>query len=221
MSLRDFHHRGERSQRNENPDVKLSKMLSYILRHGAQKEGIPISQDGFVEVNDLLKHPKFQNITFSKIQELVKNNDKQRYLLTQIEKNGALTNVIRANQGHSLQVEVQMEEIQDSSLIPTVVHGTYLKNWLSIAQNGLKKMNRQHIHFAPGKLGENQVISGMRNTCDLYIFIDSEKAMKAGIQFLRSENNVILSSGIKGTIGPEFFLRVEDKNGNIVNYLGK
>jgi hypothetical protein len=38
-------------------------------------------------------------------------------------------------------------------------------------------MNRLHIHFSPGELGDSQVISGLRSSCQLYIYIDSERAL--------------------------------------------
>jgi 2'-phosphotransferase len=73
-------------------------------------------------------------------------------------------------------------------------------------------MGRNHIHFACGYPDSNQVISGMRKTCDIYIEINIEKAMKDGIKFYVSKNNVILSSGLEGVIEPIYFLKVKDKN---------
>ena len=56
-------------------------------------------------------------------------------------------------------------------------------------------MSRNHIHFTP-KFPGMEVISGMRNTCDILIEIDVEKAIKNGIEFYQSKNEVILSRGI-------------------------
>ena len=70
-------------------------------------------------------------------------------------------------------------------------------------------MSRQHIHMAEGFPEQGKVISGMRSTCHLAIFIDVEKAMKDGIEFYRSENDVILSPGDEnGFIKPKYFKRV-------------
>jgi RNA:NAD 2'-phosphotransferase (TPT1/KptA family) len=41
----------------DSPDVQISKTLSYLLRHGAQKERLPIRPDGFVRVRDLVSRP--------------------------------------------------------------------------------------------------------------------------------------------------------------------
>jgi len=81
---------------------------------------------------------------------------------------------------HCLQtvVDPDLVPILRASEIPTVIHGTYFKNWTKIKTEGLSRMNRLHIHFSPGELGDSQVISGMRSSCQLYIYIDTEKAVR-------------------------------------------
>jgi 2'-phosphotransferase len=68
--------------------------------------------------------------------------------------------------------------ILHASEIPIVIHGTYFKNWAKIKAEGLSRMNRLHIHFSPGEAGDLQVISGMRSSCQLYIYIDAERALR-------------------------------------------
>lgn len=60
-------------------DTKISKSLSWILRHGAQKEGIPIRPDGYVCLSVLMKHNKFRNSKITDIERVVRENNKQRY----------------------------------------------------------------------------------------------------------------------------------------------
>ncbi|KAJ3258430.1 hypothetical protein HK104_006989, partial [Borealophlyctis nickersoniae] len=161
--------------------------------------------------------------TVASVQEIVRTNDKQRFnLITEIVtvQNDDGTSVekevlyIRANQGHSLQtVEVAMDEITSPEDAPVVVHGTFGKFWPKIAREGLKVMNRQHMHFAAGLLGQEGVISGMRKTCDVFIYIDMEKAVADGIKFYRSANNVILSSGMDGVLEPKYFRKVVGPKG--------
>jgi len=55
------------SHSKSNKDIDLSKSLSWILRHGAQKEGIPIGPDGYVRVSDLLTHHKFKKVSLERI----------------------------------------------------------------------------------------------------------------------------------------------------------
>jgi hypothetical protein len=75
-------------------------------------------------------------------------------------------------------VDPDLVPILHASEIPTIIHGTSFKNWTKIKTEGLSRMNRLHIHFSPGELGDSQVISGMRPSCELYIYIDTEKALK-------------------------------------------
>nr|CAB3220632.1 protein argonaute-2 [Phallusia mammillata] len=67
-------------------------------------------------------------------------------------------------------------------------------------------MTRTHIHFAIGMPGDEDVLSGMRNTSDVVIRLNLKKALKAGLKFFISSNRVILSEGDKkGRIHPKFF----------------
>ncbi|CAD8188262.1 unnamed protein product [Paramecium octaurelia] len=189
--------------------------MSYFLRHGALKEGIPIRQDGFVLVQDLLKQPAIVKLkaNLQIIRNIVDNNDKKRFELKEID--GQL--YIRCVQGHTIEIneEELLEKIVDPQQFPVIVHGTYFQAWDLIKDTGLNKTARQHIHFAVGLPGNEAVISGMRNTCEVIIEVDMEKAMKAGIQFYVSNNGVVLSSGIDGVIAPEFFKRVTNRKGQI------
>lgn len=72
----------------------------------------------------------------------------------------------------------ELEPILNAQDYPTVIHGTYLGSWESIQKSGLKRMNRIHIHFAPGEPGDEGVISGMRRSAEVYIYINLSKALK-------------------------------------------
>lgn len=73
-------------------------------------------------------------------------------------------------------------------------------------------MNRVHIHFTTAlPIGKEHVISGMRNNCGIYIYIDFPKAFESGLQFFISSNKVILSPGNdNGIIEPKYFLKIID-----------
>lgn len=147
--------------------------------------------------------------------------------------------LIRANQGHSLAIasEELLKPIDEDNLPETVVHGTTHSAWhLIVSSGGLKKMKRTHVHFAPGlpagfksiteagpspvEEGETKVqptvISGMRNSSSVLVFLDIKKAVDAGLKFWTSENGVILSEGDEnGLIGLQFFSRAEDRTGGL------
>ncbi|XP_053576035.1 tRNA 2'-phosphotransferase 1 isoform X1 [Bombina bombina] len=197
--------RGGRGRKHD-PDVRLSKLLSYALRHGANTLGLPIRSDGFVPVSSLLALPQFRSVSQGDVERVVSNNDKQRFTIQQSE-NGVLE--IRANQGHSLQVEVDLTPLGEE-LPRQAIHGTYLHHWPSILQKGLSRMNRTHIHLSPELPGEDGgVISGMRGNCEVAIFIDLPKAISDGIPFFWSTNHVLLTPGdADGLLLPKYFLQV-------------
>lgn len=136
---------------------------------------------------------------------------------------------IRATQGHSIQTIASDTSLltpitlDDASSIPTTcVHGTFYGAWpLILRSGGLKRMGRNHVHFASGpslaeigitEHGEedgnvgksDKVISGMRNDAQLLIYIDLKRCLedikKIGVEMLwwKSENGVILTEGVDG-----------------------
>ncbi|KAF2455844.1 phosphotransferase KptA/Tpt1 [Lineolata rhizophorae] len=147
--------------------------------------------------------------------------------------------LIRANQGHSIAVDATglLEPLtladgdadagSGAHLPDMVVHGTTNAAWpLIVASGGLKPMGRNHVHFAAGLpagfapleplpatrelMDAPPVISGMRSTSSVLIFIDLPKALAAGVDFWRSSNGVILSAGnADGVVPLDVFLRVE------------
>ncbi|CAI5652417.1 tRNA 2'-phosphotransferase 1 isoform X1 [Oreochromis aureus] len=202
--------RGRRGHRGgEDRDVCLSKSMSYALRHGASQMGLQMGTDGFLFVEDLLAHPQFHSYSLEDVERVVATNDKQRFKLCTHPENGRLQ--IRANQGHSVQVvdlELKLVTAGSPDCPAEAVHGSYLRNWSSIQQQGLSRMKRTHIHLARGLAGEDGVISGMRKDCDLAVFIDVPKALADGIKFFWSENDVLLTAGdAEGKIQPKYFSR--------------
>ncbi|XP_064621919.1 tRNA 2'-phosphotransferase 1-like [Lineus longissimus] len=200
--------------RREKSDVFLSKGLSRILRHKALEMGFRVQPGGFIYIDEILQKSWLSKdgYTIEDVQRVVEVNDKQRFMMQENKDTGRL--VIRANQGHSFQVpDLDLTPITDPSLFPEVIHGTYSKCWNLIKSQGLKRMNRTHIHFAPGEPGEDGVISGMRQNCQIIIFLDIQKAISDGIPFSLSANNVILSpgEGDMGCIPPKYFSKVIQK----------
>ena len=133
---------------------------------------------------------------------------------------------IRATQGHSLSfinselllVPLSNEEVAS---LPMIVHGTYRQPWqAAICRQGLNRMKRNHIHFTSGLPHEKgDVISGMRTSCDVYIFVDAIKCSKdPSITFYKSANGVLLTAGVngEGALPVEYFSHVTDREGNIL-----
>ncbi|KAJ8503061.1 hypothetical protein ONZ45_g11188 [Pleurotus djamor] len=195
----------------DSPAVRLSKTLSWLLRHGAASEGLPVRQDGYVKVTDLLANPRLKELSLELIREIVDNDAKSRYHLMSETEDGREVWWIRANQGHSMkEVKVDLQPVLAVSDIPSgvAVHGTTLKAWDSIQAQGLSRMQRNHIHLAQGLVDEG-VVSGMRNSSQILILIDVPKALNDGIQFFLSANGVVLTEGDEdGFLAPKYFKRV-------------
>jgi 2'-phosphotransferase len=141
--------------------------------------------------------------------------------------------LIRANQGHSIQVDVEglltPITVEAGNVPETVVHGTDEPAWrLIVKSGGLRRMGRNHIHFASGlpdgfkslaidtaSTEEKEaapVISGMRKNSSVLIYIDIHAALAAGVKFYLSENGVILTEGNdKSFLSYEFFKMVESR----------
>lgn len=141
--------------------------------------------------------------------------------------------LIRANQGHSIKVDVEglltPITLAVGNIPDTVVHGTDEPAWrLIMKSGGLRRMGRNHIHFASGlpagfkslaidtaSVEEKEaapVISGMRKNSSVLIYIDIHAALEAGINFYISENGVILTEGNEeGFLSYAFFKRVESR----------
>lgn len=188
------------------------------------------------------RHIKSLKVSLDELRQLVASNEKQRFSLVPVSAGATSATpaaddihsddpkdlMIRANQGHSLSIDAEelLTRIDETNLPTTCVHGTTHGAWvLIVASGGLKRMTRQHIHFATGlpegfKTGSDStstsapVISGMRNSSTVLIYLDIQRALAGGIKFWRSENNVILTEGDETGILPlTYFKLVEDRTG--------
>ncbi|KAJ2506852.1 tRNA 2'-phosphotransferase [Coemansia sp. RSA 2049] len=204
-----------RGRGDDSPDTKLSKFLSYVLRHGAAKEGLELREDGSISLTQLCAHERLQHTTFEQIKRVVDTNDKKRYALFQEEQAGANDGgkewFIRATQGHTIELKrPPLVKLTPETLPKNIVHGTMRSKIPMIKQLGLSRMQRTHIHFASGLLGDDQVISGMRATADAFVWIDGPRAIQDGIDFYLSDNGVILSRGVgeTGSIPETYFKEI-------------
>jgi 2'-phosphotransferase len=198
----------------------LSRLLSAILRHKAVEFNIAIRPDGFVLVEDLFASGRVRRDTYTleDLRDVTRNNDKQRFTMIEDESGWW----IRANQGHSIAVpELELQEIDEASAAqyPCVVHGTYFAAWDVIKESvGLSRMARRHVHLAVGVPGEGHVISGMRSSSQVYVYIDMLAALRDGFRFFISTNGVILTPGDEnGFLPRRYFSKVTDAAGRVIS----
>lgn len=171
--------------------VKKGKELAFLLRHDneALQNGL-IDKHGWRQVSELCKEHGFTN---KLIKDIVETNNKQRYELSLDNRK------IRAVQGHSIDVDVELEEAVPPSRL---YHGTTSETFYShIVKYGLQKMSRQHVHLSADK--ETATNVGKRHGKDVYIIeIDSEAMHNDGIKFFLSKNGVWLTDNVQ----PKYFL---------------
>ena len=196
---------------------RLSHILSKILRHTSSS----LRKDGFICVHQLIAtEPKLRslNCRIVDLEKVVYNNSKNRFEIRQDLTSGET--LIRARQGHSLKGVHDEETLERLSLntadLPSVcVHGTYRDYIESIKKQGLRPggdhSNRTHVHFAPFEPGDGRVISGMRQDCQVAVYISLRRALQGGLKFYRSTNNVILTPDV---VPPLYFdkVRLLDKS---------
>lgn len=156
--------------------VKKSKFLSLVLRHNPQKIGIEMSDDGWVKVSDLCR---LMPISKEELQEIVRTDEKVRYSFSED------TLRIRANQGHSIKVQIQMVEKEPP---PFLWHGTTYKYLDSIKEKGLLPMGRQFVHLSADTETATKV--GSRHGKPVILKISSGNMHEMGHKFWISENGV-------------------------------
>lgn len=186
----------------KTPEEALSRALAKTLRHAAKSQGIPQDNSGWCTLDDLLKRAPYTTMkaTPEQVEAVVASDKKGRYELDESKSK------IRAVQGHSVDVDVELEPLTSEADLPEViVHGTYKESLPSIEKDGLKKMKRQFVHMASGLPSSDRVISGMRQKSEVYIYIDGPKALQEGIKLYKSKNGVILTPDV---IPPHLFKEV-------------
>jgi putative RNA 2'-phosphotransferase len=163
--------------------VKISKYLSKHLRHEPERLGLELAPGGWVAVDDLLAgcaRNRFP-VTRDELQEVVTRNDKQRF---SFDETGSR---IRANQGHSTEVDLQLEPAEPPAVL---YHGTGAKSVESILRDGLRKMARHHVHLSGDVATATRV--GARHGRPVVLAVDAAAMRHAGVLFYRSANGVWL-----------------------------
>lgn len=165
-----------------NSDRRLTqrgKKLAFLLRHDRSYQ---FDQHGWREISDLIK---IHGYTMEELSQIVATNNKQRYEFSEDKTR------IRARQGHSIKVDVELEE-----MIPpgTLYHGTAMAFLDSIMEKGIVKGNRQHVHLSIDVETATKV--GKRHGEPVVLSIDTKSMVTDGHKFFRSRNGVWLTDFI-------------------------
>ena len=171
--------------------AKISKFLSFILRHDPGSIGLALDGGGWADIDQLLQAAARHNqpITRDQLEDAVFTNDKARFALDREN------NRIRARQGHSIDVDLSLQQTRPPDRL---FHGTVEKFLASIRTGGLRPGKRQHVHLSPTVEATRTV--GARHGEPIILIVDSGAMARVGFPFYLSENGVWLT----GHVPPAF-----------------
>lgn len=168
--------------------TKTSKFISLILRHKPEIIDITLDEHGWADTCKLIAGINATgrySITMPMLEEIVRTDNKQRYSFNENKSK------IRANQGHSIPVDL---ELAPKTPPEVLYHGTGLKSVASISRQGLRPMSRQYVHLS--KDIDTAVKVGQRHgTCFVYK-IDTAQMVRDGYVFYESVNHVWLAKRV-------------------------
>jgi putative RNA 2'-phosphotransferase len=168
---------------NNSRLVKISKYLSKHLRHTPEQIGLKLAPGGWVAVDELLAACKKHSFAINRLElnEVVAKNDKKRFSFD------STRSLIRANQGHSVEVDLQLEP----AIPPDVLyHGTGHAAVEAILHEGLRKMSRHHVHLSSDITTAQKV--GARHGRPVVLRVNAAAMHEEGFTFHCSENGVWL-----------------------------
>lgn len=174
---------------------KVTKFLSYVLRHGPDTIGVAMDRNGWVAVDELISRSADQRpLSRSLITYVVSADDKRRFSLSD---HGSR---IRANHGHSVEVDLELDTRQPP---PALFHGTSVYNVDSILRTGLLPLGRNHVHLSADANSAASV--RCRPSCQKVLTVDSEAMAADGHPFWLSENGIWLT----GPVPPKYLTAVD------------
>lgn len=176
---------------SKDQHAALSKFLSYVLRHQPQAIGLQLDMQGWAVIDELLACAVRHGTALSHEQllQIVAESDKQRFA---ISADGLF---IRANQGHSLAIELALTAQTPPALL---FHGTASRFLAAILQQGLQKGQRHHVHLTADQATALAV--GQRYGSPVLLRIDTTAMRAQGAKFYLTANGVWLTD----EVAPEF-----------------
>lgn len=166
---------------------KLSVFISLVLRHKPEAAHVVLDEHGWANVKELLAgiNGAGRKIDMDILEEIVATDSKQRYSFNQDK------TLIRANQGHSIPVDVELKEQEPPEFL---YHGTTVRFLGSIKVEGLKPMSRLYVHLS--KDVETALKVGKRHGDPVILKIYSGRMYRDGCKFYLSENGVWLTERV-------------------------
>ena len=166
-------------------DEKLSKTLSFVLRHRPESIGVTLDKAGWCPIEDLLTQLNANGTEIDReaLVRVVQNDAKGRYAID--------GDRIRANQGHSVKVDLGYKAKKPPAVL---YHGTIAAFLAAIMKKGLDKMKRTHVHLSLDV--ETARVVAARRGKPVILVIDAAKMDADGFVFYLSENGVWLTDEV-------------------------
>ena len=172
--------------------VRLSKLLSLMLRHEPEKFGLHLDDAGFVELTPLLtvlrQRKEWRHYTEEHVHEVVTTSDKQRFEIS--------GGKIRARYGHSVAQKITHPEVEPPEIL---YHGTAPGVLPSIRARGLQPMRRQYVHLST-EVNQAVLVGKRHSPKPVVLTVRARDAWGAGVKFYQPEARIYLSTAIP----PEF-----------------
>jgi putative RNA 2'-phosphotransferase len=172
---------------NDKQRLKISKAMSLLLRHRPELGNLSLDAQGWVDMQALLEGLDHLGIQtdVEQVEEVIVSNDKQRFAWDEIR------NRVRANQGHSVAVQLNLPEQEPPDVL---FHGTVERFLTSIQENGLHRRNRQHVHLSGDEETAQKV--GLRRGKPIILKVHAKRMHMGGHTFYLSENGVWLTDHV-------------------------
>ena len=165
---------------------ETSKYISLILRHKPEVIGITLDEYGWANVDELIEGvSRTHKLDMAILEQIVAEDEKQRYSFNEDK------TLIRANQGHSIPVDVELEEQQPPEIL---YHGTGEKYVASIDAQGLIPKSRLYVHLSRDEETANKV--GSRHGKPVIYKVNSGDMYRDGYKFFCSVNGVWLTNEV-------------------------
>lgn len=165
---------------------ETSKFISLILRHKPEAIGISLDEHGWADVDELIAGiSRTHELNRDILEEIVTTDDKQRYSFNEDK------TLIRANQGHSIPVDVELDEVKPPE---ELWHGTGEKYVLFIKEQGLIPKSRLYVHLSKDE--ETALKVGKRHGKPVLYIVKTGKMYRDGYKFYLSKNGVWLTKEV-------------------------
>lgn len=167
--------------------IATSKFLSLVLRHQPESIGLSLDTNGWADLQELVRlaNANGRSMTADDVLIVVSRSDKQRFTLDLSGRK------IRANQGHSVEVDLELMPLKPPAVL---YHGTATRFLPSIHQSGLLKGSRHHVHLSQ-EVNTATTVGG-RHGQPVVLTVLADDMWRTGCIFYQSKNGVWLTDHV-------------------------